>query len=519
VEALLAELKCLPDPGVALALANSRGDFFVHPNPAAWFARELGGKPEPDEPAALAWKDEIALVPNAAVPRLISLQLSLTEGALSAGLADVRNQVVGATVLTTLLAALAIAWLVRRAVTQLESARQRAEVAAQAREDFIAHMSHEIRTPMNSVMGMLGVLERNNPPAHQGPVLKSLKAAAGGLLRLLNDALDWSKLKAGMVDIQSKPFSLPDLLDELVLTHRPQAMQRGLQLTCSLPEACPQHIQGDVLRLGQILHNLLANALKFTHTGKVELRVLFTEPDAWQFVVEDTGVGIAPADLLHIFDPYQQVGPRQRAQQGTGLGLAIAQQLAGALRGELTVRSELGVGSTFCVALPMAALAPPSVSHDLAIGPVGLQLGGQRLLYIEDVASNHEVMEVLLADTGAELHAAYDAAAGRSFLQNTPVSLVLLDLQLPDADGRELAAELLNEYPELPIVAVTAQTDPAVVQACLKIGMSGVVAKPIDRGELWEVLRESLGLEESVAVRPDLSGLASPAQGHASHGV
>jgi signal transduction histidine kinase/CheY-like chemotaxis protein len=394
---------------------------------------------------------------------------------------------------------------VRDDVTALEAARHEAEAAARARDDFLAMMSHEIRTPMNAVTGLLRVLERNRPAPHQEPVLASLRSASRQLLALLDEALDHSKIKAGRVTFQAIDFSLHELLRDSALTHRPLAAQKGLAFELTVADSLPDRLRGDAVRLGQVLNNLLGNAVKFTDHGSVRLEArLATEgilgttegtpgvpgtPDAstWiEFIVSDTGIGIAEADVGRIFAPFDQAhGDIGRRFGGTGLGLSIVRSLVELQGGTLSMVSQPGQGSCFRACLPFQA-APAAgpfleASHD---PPANFQ--NLHFLYVEDVASNREVMAATLAGTGARLECAETGAAALATMDRCgSFDLVLVDLQLPDMNGLELARRLHARHPRQRLVAVTAQVSAETRADCLAAGLLGVVTKPYTPASLF----------------------------------
>ena len=507
---LLADLERVPDSGVQLELANTRGDYLIHPDPASRFGSDLGIAARfvhggSDGSGELSMENVISLTPEGqSAGRSLPLRLRLPEAAMLAGWREARNRAVMITAIATLLGSAAVAWFVRRTLSAAEAARHEAELAASAREDFVARMSHEIRTPLNSVTGMLSVLERNRPAPHQEPVLRSLRAAARHLMGLLNDALDWSRIRAGMMDFSNTTYDLHELQEEIILTHRPQAMQKALSLTLDMDPALPERAHGDPLRLSQILNNLLGNALKFTTVGNVTLHAV-RDADWLKLTVSDTGPGVAPAELERLFDPYIQAGVEEvRRAGGTGLGLAISRQLAVLQEGALEAASVPGEGSVFTVRLPWRE--PGGGGEVAAVESAREQapvLTGVRILYVEDVATNREVMAALLEETGVILTMAEDGAAALAVLDSCQPDIALLDLQLPDMTGTTLARAMAARLPALPLLAVTAQALPATREECLASGIAGIVAKPLSREELIR----AIGVQLSPQGLPDFTEL------------
>ena len=371
----------------------------------------------------------------------------------------------------------------------LEDARQRADEAAQARDDFLAVMSHEIRTPLNAVTGLLRVLERNHPPAHQEPILRSLRASTRHLTALLNDALDWSRLKAGKLTLEPGVFPLRELLQDLAMTHHPLAAQKGLQWEAQIDPTVPAFAFGDAVRLAQVLTNLLDNAVKFTDTGCVILMATW-EDERLRCEVQDSGIGIGPEDIGRIFSPFDQAhGNVGRRLGGAGLGLAITRSLVEAQGGTLEVTSRPGEGSNFILDLPCPIASPESPQDHSSNTP---NLKGRHLLGVEDSPTNREVLASLLEETGATITLVGDGAAALEKLAERPWDLALFDLQLPDTNGLALAREAHRLQPALPLIAVTAQVTAETRADCLAGGFLAVVPKPVAPQALFDALARYL---------------------------
>ena len=367
-------------------------------------------------------------------------------------------------------------------VAAIESAHAETLEASRAKEEFFAVMSHEIRTPLNAVTGLLRLLERNNPGPHQVPVLRSINAAAQQLTALFNGVLDWSKLRAGKMEVRSEPFGLRRLLQDIALVHRPLAAQKGLEFIEDIAPEVPDFAIGDATRLSQILHNLLNNAVKFTSEGGVTLRVDWSA-GRLRGEVSDTGIGIPDADRERIFSPFDQTAKSQRFG-GTGLGLSITRSLLEMQGGKISVEPCAQRGSRFVFELPCEATETPAGQKEQAVA----RLEGRRILYVEDTASNREVMSALIEETGATLEMAETAGAGLELLRQHTYDIALFDLQLPDMTGLELARAALLIRPELPIFAVTAQLSDEARKECIRAGMRGAVAKPIVPAILFATL-------------------------------
>lgn len=547
LRALLASLPQQMGSGLALAVANDQGSYLLHPRPSCRFGRDLGTGynlrhpvgPEAQLVAApwLLYTGSYPFLPGQ--PRHFQVQTASDGQAALAALRGARNEALLASALTALggLGLLgALAHLVTRrlravaeALTHFETggaappldeepgdeigqlaaafnrmsgkiadqvrilqeARGQADEASRAKDDFLAVMSHEIRTPLNAVTGMIHVLERNRPAPHQEPILRSLQAAAGQLTSLLNEALDWSKIKAGHLVCEAAPLAVGPLLRDLELTHRPLAAQKGLRWFTEIGPEVPPVVRGDRLRLSQVLHNLLSNAVKFTSEGFVRVAVSWRE--GWLTCrVEDSGIGIQEADFGRIFSPFDQAhGEIGRRFGGTGLGLSISRSLAELMGGSLRVERRPEAGSCFVFALPCPAEQARAAAGEL---PPALQLRGVKVLCVEDSALNREVLAAFLEEAGLTCEMAEDGAQAVAALQSgRPCDAALLDLQLPDTNGLALAGRLRALRPDLPLVAVTAQVDEATREACRAVGFDAFVTKPVQPARLLDALSACLG--------------------------
>ena len=528
-------------PEVRLYLANSSGSFLLHPNPAALYGDDLELpwnylKPSDEdrkelETDYLHYEASSPLI--AEHPRMFHVRTGVAEAntmAVSGLRTNLLTLVVGAigVIATAFFTRLITARL--RRVTEalgnfekgqtdplleqpadeagqlaaafnrmstriagqmrhLEEARQRADEAAQARDDFLAVMSHEVRTPLNAVTGLLRVLERNHPPAHQEPILRSLRASTRHLTALLNDALDWSRLKAGKLTLEPGVFPLRELLQDLAMTHHPLAAQKGLQWEAQIDATVPAFAFGDAVRLAQVLTNLLDNAVKFTDTGSVILMATW-EDGRLRCEVQDSGIGIGPEDIGRIFSPFDQAhGNVGRRLGGAGLGLAITRSLVEAQGGTLEVTSRPGEGSNFILDLPCPIASPESPQNHTSNTP---NLKGRHLLGVEDSPTNREVLASLLEETGASFTLVGDGAAALEKLAERPWDLALFDLQLPDTNGLALAREAHRLQPALPLIAVTAQVTAETRADCLAGGFLAVVPKPVAPQALFDALARYL---------------------------
>ncbi|WP_298956370.1 ATP-binding protein [uncultured Methylobacterium sp.] len=377
----------------------------------------------------------------------------------------------------------------QRQARDLEEARIAAERASQAKTDFLAAMSHEIRTPLNGVLGYADLLlDDPGLAAHQRRYAERIGSAGAALLTVVDDILDVSRIEAGAIDLAPAPFSPEGLVDNAVSIVRGMAERKGLALEVSLDPRLPAFATGDADRLRQILLNLLNNAVKFTRAGRVSLRV-FPDPDgppdALRFCVEDTGIGIDPAQHDRLFQRFGQLDPSIRREfGGSGLGLAICRSLVLMMGGEIGVESRLGEGARFWFSLPLPPAEAPVPARD---APGRVPAPPARILLVEDVAINRDLARLVLEAEGHAVDVAEDGAGAVRMVQARAYDLVLMDVQMPGMDGIT-ATEIIRALPgperAVPIVAMTANVLPAQVEAFRAAGMDGHVGKPFKRHEL-----------------------------------
>lgn len=348
---------------------------------------------------------------------------------------------------------------------------------------------------MNAVIGLAQLLADTPLSAQQQGYLDKLQGASQTLLALLNDVLDLSKIEAGKLRVEHAPFSLAAVLDRLCLLAGPQSDSKGLSLLREIGEDIPDALLGDALRLGQVLLNLVGNAVKFTEQGSITLRLTrLMSPDNeahLRFTVQDTGIGIEPARLGELFQPFEQADSSiSRRYGGTGLGLAICRQLVALMGGEMGVASVPGTGSTFWftarfgLADAVGEALPPPADSD----PSPLQ--GLRVLVAEDNDINLEILTELLHRVGVEVRAARDGGEAVQICAGGWPQLVLMDMQMPDIDGLAATALLRTDdrFAALPIIALTANAMSEDRDRCLAAGMNDHLGKPIDVDALYAML-------------------------------
>jgi signal transduction histidine kinase/ActR/RegA family two-component response regulator len=388
---------------------------------------------------------------------------------------------------------------------ELQQAKEVAESASAAKSEFLARMSHELRTPLNAVLGYTQILKMDgNLTGRQRAGLDHIQTSGEHLLTLIVDILDLSRIEAGKTELLVAPTVLRPLLQGVGDIVRLKAEEKGLAFNVLALAGLPAAVMADEKRLRQVLINLLGNAVKFTDRGHVTLSVT-PEPGTTggstrvRFEVSDSGVGIEPAALRRLFQPFEQAGEAHHRAAGTGLGLAISRQLVELMGGEIHVHTRHGEGSRFWFVLDFPeAIEEPVRAAEPPARAVSRRYEGhrRRVLVVDDVAANRHLLCDLLERHGFEVDQAHDGAQALERVRAGQPDLVLMDIRMPVMDGLEATARLRAEEAtrRLPIVAVSANASPEDRRRCLEGGADAFLAKPVQHELLTAVLTEQLAL-------------------------
>jgi len=388
-------------------------------------------------------------------------------------------------------------------IKELDIAEKKASVAAQTKENFLANMSHEIRTPLSGILGFTNLLQKRPLDETSAEFVTSIQRSGENLMTIINDILDLSKIEAGMMRITPGIFSINGLLNSIETLFSERVKEKKLKISSNVETSIPDTLIGDATRLTQILVNLIGNAIKFTHQGKVSIEVYTKQQSDNQitlgFKITDTGIGIDKEKLTEVFERFNQgEDSTTRNYGGTGLGLSIVKRLILLQKGDIEVYSEQGKGTTFNFYIPYGISKEqlntiPTADKDQFKDMSSTAL---KVLVVDDNAINQSLMKHLLLQWNIDFDIASNGLEAVEYLRKKSCDLVLMDLQMPQMDGYTAVQQIREELKlDIPIIAMTAHALPGEREKCLSRGMNEYISKPIKEEELFKLIT-SFGLKE-----------------------
>lgn len=381
----------------------------------------------------------------------------------------------------------------QKSLNELEIEKEKAQDLTEAKSNFLANMSHEIRTPMNGIIGMAHLALECDDFAKQKEYVQKIDSSAKNLLNIINDILDFSKIEAGKLKIDTITFDMNKVISDLLNLVETKAREKNLELKIH-PIGENSIYFGDPLRIGQVLLNLVSNAIKFTVKGKVELFIKEREENFLEFIVKDSGIGISDENKQKLFESFSQGDDSTtRKFGGTGLGLSISKQLVEAMNGTISLQSQKGEGSEFSFKIPLYKGEVSNLQEEISLSTLreeATTLRGSKILLVEDNSTNRDIVHSLLEPIGIEIDDAYDGqfAVEKVLNEDNSYELILLDIQMPTMDGYEASRIIRQSNTEIPIIALTANAMVQDIENAKNAGMNEHLNKPIEVNKLFQVL-------------------------------